>query len=312
MIVKRYSNADIDWNIGSLYAHDDFVWKVLRVCNEINESSNINHVFGSIPCVLQGGRIPPRDASISDALDIIDTYNSLGVGCRFTFSSTIITDEDLNDDMSNQILSRIEENNSKYDNVKNGVIVASDKLATYLKERYESLELIASQVKPSVEVGLGNDTSDYYNSLFDMYDIVVVNPFKINDGVFLDKLNHHDRVEFIVNHRCLPNCPMAGRHYQLQEKIGKDFLLNGNISDELLNDMKELNSTCDDRRTKFPLAGDSMSYSDIEYLISLGFKHFKLEGRDCPGTTFVRDMGDYIFNHEKFSRLAHSILGSAV
>ena len=115
MIVKRYSNADIDWNIGSLYAHDDFVWKVLRVCNEINESSNISHVFGSIPCVLQGGRIPPRDASISDALDIIDTYNSLGVGCRFTFSSTIITDEDLNDDMSNQILSRIEENNFKYE-----------------------------------------------------------------------------------------------------------------------------------------------------------------------------------------------------
>lgn len=313
MLVKRYSKEDIDWNIGSLYAHDDFVWKTLKVCREIKEDSKIKYVFGSIPCILQGGRIPPRTATLDDALKIIDDYNDLSVGCRLTFSSTSVTEEELKDDLANSLIYHLDYNNRWY-NERNGVIVSSDLLADYIKKTYPTVEVIASQVKPTVEVGLGNDTSEYYNNLFNLYDTVVVNPFKINDGKFLENLKHHDRVEFIVNHRCLPNCPMASKHYILQEQVGKEALKSedGRCTEETLNSLTELLRECYDRRKHYPLAGTSLSYSDIEYLISLGFKHFKLEGRDCEGTTFVRDMGDYIFNHEVFSRLSQSILGSAI
>lgn len=313
MIVKRYSKDDIDWNIGSLYAHDDFVYKTLRVCKELKEDSKIKYVFGSIPCILQGGRIPPRTANLEDALNIIGDYNKLGVSCRLTFSSTSVIEEELKDDLANRLMTHLDYNN-KYFNLRNGVIVSSDLLAEYIKKTYPTIEIIASQVKPTVEVGLGNDTVEYYNNLFNLYDMVVVNPFKINDGEFLEKLENHDRVEFIVNHRCLPNCPMASKHYILQEQVGKEALRseNGECTEETLNSLRELLNGCYDRRKHYPLAGTSFSYSDIEYLISFGFKHFKLEGRDCDGVTFVRDMGDYIFNNHMFSRLSQSILGSAV
>ena len=49
----------------------------------------------------------------------------------------------------------------------NGIILTSELLGEYIYNTYNSLELISSQVKPSVEVGLGNDTVEYYNRLFD-------------------------------------------------------------------------------------------------------------------------------------------------
>ena len=74
----------------------------------------------------------------------------------------------------------------------------SDLLADYIRYMYPNLELISSQVKPSVEVGLGNDSAEYYNRLLDRFDIVVVNPFKIHDEQFIKNLHDHDRVEFNV------------------------------------------------------------------------------------------------------------------
>ena len=55
-----------------------------------------------------------------------------------------------------------------------------------------------------------------------------------------------------------------------------------------------------------------MSDSEINLLIDNGVKHFKLEGRDNDAFCFLRDVGDYIFNHQYFSRIAHSIMGEAI
>jgi len=49
-----------------------------------------------------------------------------------------------------------------------------------------------------------------------------------------------------------------------------------------------------------------------ELLIDNGVKNFKLEGRDNDTFCFLRDVGDYIFNNQYFSRIAHSIMGEAI
>lgn len=309
-ILKNY-NKELDWNIGSLFAHDDFVWKVLGVMKELGVETNIKYVFGSIPCLLQGGRVPPRDSSIENAKKIIDKYNSFGVSCRLTFSNTKIKEEAYEDTLSNQLLSILEENNKKYSNIHNGVMVSLDSLKDFIKKKYPSLEIIASLVKTTVENTLGRETADYYNNLLKEYDIVVMNPAKISDIKLLSEIQDKDRIEFIVNHRCLPNCPLAKQHYESMMILSNRALANLDTR-EAENRLVQINSWCLKERREYPLAGTSYSIDDIKFLIEMGFKHFKIEGRDNDGITFIRDLGDYIFESSVFNRLSHAIMEHAI
>lgn len=310
-VLKQYNSDSIDWNIGALYAHDDYIQKLFIVMKELGLVNPIKYVFGTIPTVLVGGRVTPRDATMENAFKLIDRYNQLGVGCRLTFSSMYVTKDELKDSVSNQLMQHLEENNQKYGVRMNGIILTSELLGEYIYKTYNSLELISSQVKPSVEVGLGNDTVEYYNRLFDLFDIVVVNPNKWGDAKIIHGLKHIDRVEFITNHRCFPDCPKAGEHYKAQVDLSKKMLSGGDYSLEE-DKLDNINTWCLSVRQKFPLLGVSMSDSEINLLIDNGVKHFKLEGRDNDAFCFLRDVGDYIFNHQYFSRIAHSIMGEAV
>lgn len=307
-LIKDYGKP-IEWNIGSLFAHDRYAWGLIDILNELGYENPIKYVFGSIPCLFQGGRVPPRDAELNDALKIMDNYNDRGVGCRLTYSNVFIEESDLDDEICNKMLSHLNNRGG----VGNGVIVSSDILAKYIKGKYPNLQIIASQVKPSVETGLGSDkdTVDYYNKLFDIYDIIVVNPFKVQDGEFLNKLVHHDRVEFIANHRCTPDCPIAKLHYETQMQFGMKALKQEDYSKEL-ELLDKINEECLKVKATYPLAGTSLSQSDIEGLVRLGFNQFKLEGRDNDGICFIRDLGDYIFVSYLYQRLANALMQEAV
>ena len=278
-----------DWNVGALFAHDGFVFRLYDICAKVGIAFPIKYVFGSIPCLFQGGRVSPRTATMADAKAIIEKYNSYGIGCMLTFSSVLIKKEDLQDEQCNALLSYINEGKN------NGVIIASDILAKYVKENYKNLTVMASQVKPSVEVGLGNDTVEYYNKLFDLYDIVVVNPTKISDNSFLENLKYKDRVEFLVNHRCRPDCSLAGAHYKLQMELEYAKLHQKDISG-LQKNLDTLMSICHSYREESPLDNALISSNDVEHLVLKGFKHFKIEGRDNNGITFIRDIGHWVYN----------------
>lgn len=310
MLVKDYG-SEIDWNIGALFSHDDELIEINKICNSVGENSNIKYVFGGIPCIMQGGRVPPQNMSLENALAAMDKYNENNVGCRLTFSNPMITRGDLADGTSNALLNKLDINNRSNPKNKNGVIVESDLLADYIKYMYPNLELISSQVKPSTEVGLGNDTAEYYNNLLDRFDIVVVNPAKIHDNEFLNSLKDHERVEFIVNHRCLPNCPMSGKHYALNVELAQ-LIASGENMYETQEKLTHIYEYCKATRNANPCAGSTMSVDDIKMLVSKGFRHFKVEGRENHVITWARDLGDYIFNHEIFARVLASVYGTSV
>ena len=131
------------------------------------------------------------------------------------------------------------------------------------------------------------------------------------DANIIHGLKHIDRVEFITNHRCFPDCPKAGEHYIAQVDLSKKLLSGEDCSLEK-DKLDTINTWCLDVRERFPLLGVSMSESEINLLIDNGVKHFKLEGRDNDTFCFLRDIGDYIFNNQYFSRIAHSIMGEAI
>lgn len=282
---------NIDWNIGSLFIRDDKVIKLLDECNYQKINHNIKYVFGSIPCIMQGGRISFLPWTLEDAFKIIDEYNSRNIGCRLTFSNNLLTKEDLKDYTSNKLLEYINKTDI------NGVIISSDLLVNYIKAEYPNLQTIASQIKPSVEVGLGDDkdTVNYYNKLFDMYDIVVINPAKIYNDIFLKNIKCKNRVEFIVNHRCHPNCQKAKYHYEYQIHLYKEQIINGMNVDYYNMKLNDISMNCESIMNH-DYKGIMFSQHDIEKLIDFGFIHFKLEGRHLSNERFFQDLDQYILS----------------
>lgn len=306
LIFRNYVGSDCDWNVGGLFAHDGFIFRLQDTCKKLNIKFPIEYVFGSIPCLFQGGRVSPQTADIGDAEDLLKEYGKRGIGCRLTFSNTRITDEDLSDEVSNRLLACVNAGEN------NGVIVSSNLLARYIRNRYPNLTVVSSLVKPSVEIGLGNDTAEYYNNLFDLYDVVVVNP-SIHDNLeLLSAIEHKDRVEFLVNHRCRRNCTMAKKHYELQLDLEQGSL-RGEDVEKYGHALLELNEDCLGLRVANPLDTNILSVNDINRLRDMGFKHFKLEGRDYNGITFMRDIGHWIFNPDSiYLSLIHSIQNGPV
>lgn len=314
-ILKDYG-AETKWNIASLFGHQDFVWGLIDICKtKLGLELPIKYAFGGVPCVFQGGRVPNYDYDLPQIKEIIDGYNKRGIACRLTFSSPFITEDDLSDEKSNQMLKIIEDNNHTYmENLpnKNGVIIALDILNEYIKEKYPSLERISSQVKPSIEVGLGpcKDTADYYNKLFDNYDIVVINPAKVYDDEFLRKIKYPERCEFIANHKCIPNCQNAKNHYETLTRWQLEKL--NDVDKAIFNKTNErltkIIADCSYTKTRNPLLTAALMTEDIQKLVNLGFTQFKIEGRENAYICFSHDIGTYIFNPNRYTSIETAVM----
>ena len=306
MIVKNYSK-DVVWSIGSLFAHDDFVLKVDKICKEYGEEHSIKYAYGSIPCVLTGGVIPPRTATLDNALELIDEYNSAGISCRLAFTKKDVLEEDMRDGIVTGLLSHLEKNSS--DSIDNGVIVSDDRLARYIRDTCK-IEIISSSL--STLLNDGEESLEYYNSLFDIYDIVRIYPrcFLFNRNIF-DNLNHPERVEISVNNRDFLNRGLMKDYYKAVDTVCYRYAKNQDFKSDL-DRVETILSDINKGKRERPLAGYTLSYHDILWLCSKGIKRFCLEGRDFNGISFVRDLGDYVFNYNYFLNIASSILEGVV
>lgn len=297
-----------DFNVGTMFAHDAFAFLLHDACVSEDIDFPFDYVFGSVPCALQGGRAAPYTFDQDEIADIFNTYADMGVGCRLTFSNSNVTPEDLADEQSNFLLAYLNEGKN------NGAIVTSDLLADFIRDAYPNLQLISSLVKPTVENILGQETAEYYNDLLERFDIVVVNSAFAYDDDFLSQINHKDKVEFICNHRCRPNCPRSKEHYITQTNAARAATTGDAVAQQKLEDkLRSINDWCLSERQKNPCVNSLISTQRMQELIDAGFKHFKIEGRDYPIYCIVRDVGNWIFEPEGiFLSMAQSFLNTPI
>ena len=300
------NTENLNWNVGGFMSHDRYLIDLLDKCKEMQISLPFKYVFGSIPCKWQGGRIAPRDATLGVVARLIHEYNSRGVGVRFTFSSYLINEADLSDEVCNAIMQLLS------NDPRNGVIISSDILYDYIKQKYPQVQMIASIVKSAHECPTAD--AAYYNRLINKYDLVVIDSSFIDEPKFLSKLSDCSKIEFLANHRCMKNCPMAAKHYDTQTKLEQAVLADNKADIEKYSEqLKKINEYCIHAKTEDPTNISTLSQSDIYYLIGLGCTNFKLEGRDYDGLTFVRDLGTWIFDpYGPYLGIAHVILGNPV
>ena len=276
-------------SIGSFMAHDSvfFDW----YDSDPEKGKNVTSVYGSIPCKLRSGRCMNHliGMSVDDLINVVKKYNQRGIAVYLTFSRHDLSADDMEDARSNEILEGL---NALQAYVRNGVIISNELLLKHVRENYGNLICISSILKPTYESDSWvNDDPEYYNILCERYDYVVVNPARIVEKKFRDRLEQKNKIVILKNSRCRKNCPMAMNHYSTQNAVD-DAILSGKSGAAEREDMSLITRKCSDTWN----TADSQYISDdmMLQIYSEGFKNWKLDGREYSDEQFLTELIDCI------------------
>lgn len=224
----------------------------------------IGSVYGApADCIWGGGRAGFGYHSPSEVLSLMKEYN---ISARLTFSNSLLTEEHLSDKKCNDLCKLFSQNADP----KNGVIIYSDLLLSYIKKNYPHLYFVSSTTK------VLTDFSQLISEL-DRDDFSYVVPdFRLNKA--LDKLSaltpqQKNKVEFLCNECCYVGCTDRKNCYE-------------NVS------RKNLGENCPDHICTAPNAAEGYRFSKamkspafigikdiVNTYLPMGFSNFKIEGR---------------------------------
>ena len=258
------------YHLPGLFEFYEFYCEFLPVWRERREWfynwCDIASIYGAPEgCLWGGGR---TSLGKSDARDVLALMNEYGISARLTFSNSLLREEHLADKKCNE-LCRIFEGAR----IPSGVIVHSDLLLEYLKEKYPALYLISSTTK------VLTNFEDLRSELARPDFKYVVPDFRLNKS--LDLLaslpqEEKDKVEFLCNECCDINCRSRKACYENVSR--KNLATTG----EKIPDHK---CTGKDGQGgyKFSKAMKNPAFISIQDIqktyLPMGFSNFKIEGR---------------------------------
>ena len=253
---------------------------------------DIGSIYGAPgDCLWGGGRVGFGEARPEDVAALMREY---GVSARLTFSNSLLRQEHLSDRKCNALCALFEQNGA----AENGVILASDLLLQYLREKYPGLYLVSSTTK------VLTDFDDLEAELDRPEFRFVVPDFRLNRA--FDRLSAlpedlKDKVELLCNECCWFDCPERRACYE-------------NVS------RKNLGEDCPDHVCASPTAARGYRFSDAMRnpgFISIddirrvwlpnGFSHFKLEGRSLGSAVVLEFLLYYMTRPERQLRVREEI-----
>ena len=316
-LIYKYDKPLI-WNLSCF--GNEYQMFILNNFIEILEKYNIKNpistIHGSYSCKYNGGRTALYYNSWTNIENKIKHFNKLGIGIKLTFSNRNVHANTFEEEEMRKYLDLLNETKG----IGNGIICVNDDFAELVKKNYPDLDLVASHVKMELETKMGiTDTVDYYNSKFDLYDIVVFNTFRAFDDDFLSKITHPEKIEFIVNHSCTTNCQMAKRHHEiiddLQEKKvefnhdKKRLDMNRDVID-LRKELNQILANCREIKEKNifdKLCRQFINREEINYLANtFNINRFKIEGRDLSNYEFIMSLDRFLTNNQSIYALIHN------
>jgi collagenase-like PrtC family protease len=146
---------------------------------------------------LNGGRL--RRDCIRFPLDVIDELNSLRIGYSFTLTNLTVAKEHLEDPHTNNMLRRFE-------NPLNGVIVADDSIADYVRINYPGYRLRASCIYDYV-------TAEEINDACERFDEVCPFPEVNHKPKTLEAIKNKKKVTLFGTSICLNLCGKNRLHH---------------------------------------------------------------------------------------------------
>ena len=224
---------------------------------------DIGSIYGApSDCLWGGGRAAFGDANVKDVIALVNEYN---ISARLTFSNSLLTQEHLADTKCNALC-------DMFLHTKNasGVIVHSDLLAEYLKNKFPNLYLVSSTTKVLTDF-------ESLNTELNRQDFKYVVPdFRLNKSFDrLEKLSQtqKDKVEFLCNECCSFTCKERKACYEnvSRKNLGEDVAEH------------QCNAPNASGGYKFSLAKKNPAFIGIRDIQNtycpMGFSNFKIEGR---------------------------------
>ena len=274
---------NVRWKCPGLFENDNALIMLHDLCAELHIKQPVHAVFGGITSPWSGGRIPQIDTiSEKELYSIVEEYNKRNIECHFTFSNFKVKPDHLNDYIGNlvcKVLSDIK--------FPNNLIISSDLLSEYIKDKYPSIRQTASVIKPSYEKPLYDETADYYNDLCKRFDYVCIRPEFNTDISFLRKLKYKHKIELMVNQICFSKCPLAQIHYDKAVKYTPEDTEAGKR-------IRFCHKKAQDIHTIYDHLNNSSN--QIDKMIKNGFYNLKLKGRGASTQSLLSEIiGRYIF-----------------
>ena len=231
-------------------------------------------------CLWGGGRAGFGD---DDPRKVLALTREYGISARLTFSNSLLRREHLSDRACNALCALFAEQDG------NGVIVHSDLLLGYLKQKYPNLYFVSSTTKVLTEFDRLQQELDREDFRF------VVPDFRLNKA--FDRLNalpqsQKDKVEFLCNECCWFGCQDRKACYETVSR-------------------KNLGEPCPEHRCAAPGGGEGYRFSramrnpgfigvaDIQNTyLPMGFSHFKIEGRSLGSALILEFLLYYLTKPE--------------
>lgn len=244
----------------------------------------IGSIYGAPEdCLWGGGRAGYGTNTAREVFELVKAY---GISARLTLSNSLLEQEHLSDKKCNELCRLFSQGGDQ----QNGVIVASDMLTEYLKEKYPRLYLVSSTTK------VLTDFSDFEAELNRQEFSYVVPDFRLNkafDRLENLSLKQKAKVEFLCNECCYVGCNDRKACYQA---VSRDNLgLEGEDHSCKAPDIG--------RGYSFAKAMESPAFIGIEDIknkyLPMGFSHFKIEGRSL-GSAMVLEFLLYYMIKPKY------------
>ncbi len=243
----------------------------------------IGSIYGApADCLWGGGRAGFGEDRPEEAAALLREY---GISARLTFSNSLLRPEHLADRKCNRLCALFETGGT----VRNGVILASERLLDYLKENYPGFYFVSSTTKvlrefSQLEAELRRKEFQY-----------VVPDFRLNkeyEHLFALPDELKQKVEFLCNECCWFDCPDRKACYEAVSR-------------------KNLGESCAEHLCVSPTADRGYRFSDAmrnpgfigikdiqkNYLPN-GFSQFKIEGRSLGSAVVLEFLLYYMIKPE--------------
>ena len=252
----------------------------------------IGSIYGSpADCLWGGGRVGFGDNRPGDVAELMRAH---GISARLTFSNSLLRPEHLSDRNCNALCALFETGGP----VRNGVILCSDLLLDYLRERYPAFYFVSSTTKVltefhQLEAELNRPEFRY-----------VVPDFRLNKA--FDRLNtlsgaQKQKVEFLCNECCRIGCPDRKACYESvsRKNLGEDCPEHVCTSPNA------------ERGYRFSDAMQNPAFIGLEEIQNIylpkGFSHFKIEGRSLGSALILEFLLYYMTKPEAQLRVREEI-----
>lgn len=244
---------------------------------------DIGSIYGApADCVCGGGRVGFGENNPKEVLALMKEY---GISARLTFSNSLLRTEHLSDKKCNYLCSMFGEKNE----IQNGVIIHSDLLLEYLKNKYPEFYFVSSTTKVLIDFEQLKHEMNRNDFLY------VVPDFRLNKE--LDKLNRlsekqKDKVEFLCNECCWFGCADRKKCYETvsRKNLGEKFTEHRCVAPDAESGYKF---------SKAMTNPGFIGIDDIKNIyMPMGFSNFKIEGRSLGSALILEFLLYYMTKPE--------------